>query len=166
MEFAVTEPIIFRNNRFMVGMFFVVSILCFVMSPCFLIVALTELFPLQGFTTDRAISIVIWLVLAVVFLSRGAWAWRVGRNMAHNQVRLDIQGVHFLLEAKKDAPEQSLAWDQIERIGHKRLANNQYYAVFGKDGRVFGFTALSFIRPKKLARQIAAGCGKTIEELK
>jgi hypothetical protein len=35
-----------------------------------------------------------------------------------------------------------------------------------KDERVIEYTALTFMRPKKLARMIAERCGKSIEEIK
>jgi hypothetical protein len=165
MEIAGAEPVTFRNNRIVVGILFVLGLIAFPVSLGMLIGAIAQIFPLHGFTSNRVYSIVILLALAVAFLNRGLWMWRVTRNMAHYQVRLDGQGAHFRLDANKNAPEQSLAWDQIAAVRHKRLGNNQYYAVVGKDARVFEYTALTFMRPKKLARLIAERCGKTIEEM-
>ena len=41
---------------------------------------------------------------------------------------------------------------------------NEYYAVIGKDHRLADFTMYTFFHAKKLARQIAAHAGQSVEE--
>jgi hypothetical protein len=90
---------------------------------------------------------------------------RVGREMTFYEARLDELGVDFRLGSRKHPHVQFFAWDQIAAVRHKRTPMNEYYAVIAKDHRLADFTMYTFFRAKKLARQIAARAGQSVEEI-
>jgi len=164
MEPADFEPVTIRNSLCLIGAMLLFSVVSFMTAVTMVILALTELFPLSGYTVGRALGILSWLVGCSISASLGSSIWQASLNMAHSEARLDAQGVCFRLGTKKKPKEDYFHWKEIAAVRHRRGGNNQCYGVFSRDGRVVEFSGFAFFRPKKLARQIAAGCGQTIEE--
>jgi hypothetical protein len=166
MESPVDHAVAFRNNWFLIILVVIAGVLSFVFAFGTLVLTLTIIFPLHAYTWPRAASILEWgfgtMFSALLGLNMLAQSFK----MAHSKASLDERGVDFRLGTRNHSVEVFFAWDQIAAVKYKRMAGNNYYAVVGKDNRHIEFTAYNFFRPKKLASQIAACAGQTIEEFK
>jgi hypothetical protein len=163
---VISSPETFRNSRFLLGIMLLVSIAAMIMSPLMLIVALTGFFPLHQLSVNRVVSGFSWLLACLAFARMGWALLQITRAMAHNHARLDQNGVHFSLSAKKQPIEESIAWYQIASIQHRRINNNNSYTIGTADGSSLQFGGFTFYRPKKLACKIAAATGQPISEIK
>jgi hypothetical protein len=73
--------------------------------------------------------------------------------------------VEFNLGTKKIPSNLFLPWDQIAAIKSQRVVNAQQYFVEGTDGSRAIFSSYTFFRPNKVASQIAARAGLTIQKI-
>ena len=112
-----------------------------------------------------ALDAIMWAIGAFYTALLGVGMYRTGLQMTYYEARLDARGVDFRLGSRKEPYVQFFSWDQIAAVKHERMPTDQYYAVIGKDHRVAEFTMYTFFRAKKLARQIAARAGQSIEEI-
>jgi hypothetical protein len=158
----------FRNNWLFIAVVFIASVIGFLVAPCLGILSLTALFPLHDYTFNRVVAMLGYLVGAYFSWMSGVAMWGSAMGMAHNHAILDAEGIHFRImpDGVRGGGEQTVAWDQIAAIQHRRIANSQVYYVVAKDNRTVKFDSFSFFRPKKLARNIGARCGLPIQELK
>ena len=166
MEPAALEPVTIRNSRFLIGAVLLFAVVSFLTAAAMIILALTELFPLSGYTVGRALGVLSWLVGFSMSASLGATMWQASLKMAHSEAHLDTQGVRFRLGTRKKPQEDFIHWNQMAAVRHRRVGNHQCYGVFSRDGQVVEFSGFTFFRPKKLALQIAARSGQSIEEAK
>ena len=159
------EQKVYRNNPILVGLVFLMGVISLFMALCMGILVLVTLFPLRGFTFQRLTDVFWWAMGTLAFGAMGPGLWQVGAGMAFSQVRQDGQGVAFRLGTRKRPVERFFPWDQVAAVWHKRKGNAQYYGVQGLDGKSVEFSSYAFLRPRKLARLIAAQAGKPIQEL-
>jgi hypothetical protein len=103
-----------------------------------------------------------WLVFAYSFFLVGRMFWRLSVKAWNSRVVLDSAGVNFHYAEAGGYKDFSMPWGAIESVTHKRVGNYQTYTVHGNDGGYFRFTSYTFMRPKKIAKRIAADCGKPI----
>jgi len=113
----------------------------------------------------KTLNAILWASTAFYSAWLGLSMFRAGLQMSYYEARLDGRGVDFRLGSRKEPYVQFFSWDQIAAVKHKRMPTDQYYAVIGKDHRAADFTICTFFRAKKLARQIAARAGQSIEEI-
>jgi hypothetical protein len=125
---------------------------------------LSLVFPLSDLTLDRGRDASLWLLYATISACSCPWLWIVGRAMAGYRLRLDSRGVEFNLGTKKKPSNLFLAWDQISEIRRRRMGANRQYVVHGIDGSEAIFSSVTFFRPNKVARLIAARTGLTIQK--
>jgi hypothetical protein len=163
VEVDATTTVIIRNNRFLVGLVFLLGVVGLVSALCTALVALVTLIPLRGFTLDRVASTLWGLVFAGFLWTAGWTSYRAFFQLVRNEARLDEEGVHFRLGPKKQPQQSFFPWNEVASVTYKRTGNTQRYAVSGRDGRVVAFTAFTFFRPKKLAHEIALRSGLALQ---
>ena len=159
-----SRPVVFRNNRFLIVVTLTGSVTAIFMSLCMLVMTCSVLFLQAGRTVSRIEGAIGWAMGTWAFFSMGPALWKLARNMAFAEARLDQQGVDFRFGTKSSPLRSWLAWNQIAAIKHQRIGNNQTYSVISKDQSTVQYTSYTFFRPKKLARLIAAHSGRTIQE--
>jgi hypothetical protein len=155
----------FRNNWLLIALMLSVALVSLISSVGFAILALGQIFPWHGISLAQIFGFLSWSFSGWVSWVLGVAIWRLTIAMSHNQVRFDNEGAHFCFGPKKKTPEVYLAWSQIAAVRHQSVGNNQYYGVVPKDGEIMQFTFFTFFRAKKLAREIAARSGHSIEEV-
>jgi len=161
---APPEPKTIRNSRIYLGSLLLVSIGAWLIAPCCVIVALTELFPLSRLSFNRGIGALSWLCGAAIIAGMGRQMWVWARSMAQNRLLLDAAGAHFsFFSGVRGKPKEvSVAWHEIDSVTSRRDGNLMIYTVACQGGRRVVFTPLTFLRAKHVARLIAAGAGKTL----
>ena len=136
-----------------------------IMGVCALLIIFSLIIPISNLTADRGWSAVRWALTLLAMIYMVPWSWRMGRNMAGYQVRLDNRGGDFNLSTKKKPSELFMPWEQVSAIKGRWNGNVQQFVVYGTDGSTATFTSYTFFRPKKLARLIAARTGLPITKL-
>ncbi len=148
-----------RNNRLLLAIYLLLSLVAFVSAAGFVILGLAALFP---FSLSNLVTAVVCILVGVVSGALGATLWRWIIRMARNSVRLAPDGVWFSLsppQAKAPKLEVHFPWDQIRGVTRQRQGSVMLFALVGADGVLFTFTPLTFLRPKHVARLIAARAG-------
>jgi hypothetical protein len=164
MDNKKNQLVVFRNNLFFIGLVIFAGLVILAIALATMVMTFSTLFPLHGYTLGRALQVFWWALGSWLSASMGAALCRLGLKMANCEARLDSRGVDFRLGSQKDTREQFFAWDQIAAIKHKRIIN-PYYAIVGKDEQLVEFTAYTFFRAEKLAREIASQAGQPIQEI-
>lgn len=159
-----STPMVLRNSRFLIGVTMGMGVMAAIISLAFVILVLSECFPLSDFNLDKARDAARWMLAAALSGSACPWLWNLGLAMVRYSVRLDHRGVEFRLGSKKDPKDLFLGWDQVAAIKRKRIGSAQYYFVEGTDGSVAGLSSYNFFRPRKVALLIAARAGRAIEK--
>ncbi len=156
----------FHNSRIMIGFMLLVSLSAAFVSLCMLILGLSALFPLHGYTFDR-IQNAFWSIFAAVsFAAMCPPLWKWGRRLASYKVLLDAIGVEFHFGTKKNPQEPlRINWDRFKAIQHRRVEKADTYTVLGNDGSSAQFSSYTFVRAKKLAKLIAARASQSIQEI-
>ena len=158
------SPIVVRNSRILTGIMVLMGGAFLVMAPLLLLVAIAEIFPLQGFSLGRLIAILTW-VAACAGSASGGWSiLRIAREMAHNTAHLDANGVEFTLRSGKTTRQELVRWDHIVSIQQRKAPGNTIFTIAAGDRRVIQFTGYTFYRPRMLARKIAAFSGRPIQK--
>ena len=158
------EATVFRNNRIMVALVFLMGCASLFIALCMGILVLATLFPLRGFTFQRFMSVFWWAMGALITGTMGPGFWQMSFRMAFAQARQDGRGVAFRLGTRKNPVERFFPWGEITTVWHKRVGNAHYFGVQGADGQSVEFSSYAFLRPRKLARTLAARAGKAIQE--
>jgi hypothetical protein len=159
------RPVIFRNSRFFIAWLILFGAAAMVIGLAMTLVALYEILTPRHSLLLKALNAILWASAAFNMAWLGVIILRAGVQMTYYEARLDGRGVDFRLGSRKEPYVQFFSWDQIAAVKHERMPTDQYYAVIGKDHRVAEFTMYTFFRAKKLARQIAARAGQSIEEI-
>lgn len=125
------ENLIVRNSRVVLGVSGLFSIASWLMAPCFLILAGTEVFPLNRLSFDRGIGALSGLCAAYFMGALGWQMWTWVRTMGRNQLLLDAGGAHFRLSiGERGRTEQvSMPWQEISSVTRSRKGNIVVYAV-------------------------------------
>jgi hypothetical protein len=153
------HPILLRNNRILVFLSFLGSVVALGVALCMVLVAFTSIFPLRAMNLDRAAAGALGVLGAWLMAMAQVYLWRQGRMMAHCSVLLDNYGAHFKLGSTENAREAFMPWNGIEAIHYKRIPNAYKFTILGTDSSTVTFTSYSFHRPKKVARIIAERAG-------
>jgi hypothetical protein len=164
IEINRAQPVVVRNSRILIGATLIMSLFAAFIAACLLLLAMSLLFPLSDLTLDKARSASLWVLYATASACSCPWLWSVGRAMAGYKIQLDSRGVEFNLGTKKKPADLFLAWDQITAIKRRRLGVNKQYLIDGVDGSEVIFSSVTFFRPKKVARLIAARTGLEIQK--
>jgi len=159
------EQTVYRNNPVMVGLVFILGGISLFLALCMGILVLATLFPLHGFTFQRFTSLFWWAMGTLVFGGMGPGLWQIGFQLAFAQARMDPRGVAFRLGTRRKPVERFFPWAQTAAVWHKRVGNAQYYGLQGVDGQTVQFSSYTFLRPRKLARTLAARAGRPLQEL-
>lgn len=159
------KPVIFRNSRFFIAWIMFFGVAGMAIGLGMTVAAYQEFFTHRHYVFIKALNVIQWAGGSFLTASLGLTMCRVGLRMTYYQARLDSRGVDFRLGSRKSPQEQFFSWDEIAAVKHKRIPNNEYYAVIGKDNRLADFTIYTFFRAKKLARQIAANASQSIQEI-
>jgi hypothetical protein len=165
IEFYRSKPVMFRNSKFLCWVTMSGSFFAVLLGIGALLVIFSMVFPISDLTADRGWSALRWAFTLLAMICMVPWLWKLGRNMAGYQVRLDNRGVDFNLGTKKKPSDLFMPWEQISAIKQRRSGNVQQFVVYGTDGSTATFTSYTFFRPKKLARLIAARTGVAITKL-
>jgi hypothetical protein len=167
VESAGEKSEAFRNNRVLIVVVFLASAVGFLVAPCLAILCLATLFPLRGYTIVRVVWALSYFVAAWFSWNSGINLWRFAVGMTRHEATLDTEGVHFRVVPEKhtSVQEQSVAWDKIAAIRHRRIGKDQFYSVLTKDNRVLTFDPFAFFRSRKLAQRISERAGLPIQEL-
>ncbi len=154
-----THPILLRNNRILIFLSFLGSIVALGVALCMVLVSLTSIFPLSAMNMDRAAAGALWVLGAWLMAMAQVYLWRQGQLMAHCSVLLDNYGAHFKLGSTENAREAFMPWNGIEAVHYKRIPNAYKFTILGTDSSTVTFTSCSFYRPKRAARLIAERAG-------
>ena len=154
-----------RHNPVLVGLVFLMGAVSLFLALCMGILVLVTLLPLRGFTFQRLTDVFWWAMGTLAFGAMAPGLWQIGAGMAFSRVSQDGRGVAFRLGTRKQPVERFFPWDRVAAVWHRRKGNAQYYGVQSLDGTSVEFSSYAFLRPGKLARQIAAQAGKPLQEL-
>jgi hypothetical protein len=153
------HPILLRNNRILIFLSFLGSIVALGVALCMVLVSLTSIFPLSAMNLDRGAAGALGVFGAWLMAMAQVYLWRQGQLMAHCSVLLDDHGAHFRFGNTEDAKEAFMPWNGIEAVHYKRIPNAQKFTILGTDSSTVTFTSYSFYRPKRVARLIAERAG-------
>ena len=159
------STIVLHNSKILCGITLLGSLFAALIGAGMLVVALTQLFPDNGFHLSALWSALTWVVAGLSMLYLCARFWQLGRNMAGYQVQLDPLGVSFKLGTRKKPSDLVMPWDEISAVKRRRIGNAQQFWVQGKTGSEARFSSYTFFRPKKVARMIAERAGLTIQKI-
>jgi hypothetical protein len=160
-----TKPIVFRNSRFFIAWIVLLGVVGMVAGAGMTLMALDEIVTPWHSLLPKIWDAILWAIAACYSALLGFSLFRTGLEMTFYEARLDGRGVDFRLGSRKQPCVEFFSWDQVAAVKHKRVSTDQYYAVVGTDQRVTPFTHYTFFRAQKLARQIAAHAGRSIEEI-
>jgi hypothetical protein len=164
IEINRAKPEVLRNSRFLCWVTMSGSVFAAIMAVCSLLMVFSLVFPTSDLDGIKSWSALKWGLSGIAMAYMIPYLWKLGRNMAGYQVKLDSRGVDFNLGTKKKPQELFMTWDQIAAIKSKRAGNVQQFLVQGTDGSEARFTSYTFFRPKKVAKLIAARTGQTIQK--
>ncbi len=162
-QVGIRKPVVLRNSRVVIALLLLASCVGIVSGAGFGLLALGCL--LSAFTWGGLYNAGWWVFGAIGSAIMGAQLWSLRLSMARNRIRLTSEGVYFHLNAKKQEPEVFFAWGEVTRIAYRRSANVHYCSVVAKGGREVDFSSFTFVRPKHVARIIAAYAGQSLEEV-
>ena len=145
-----------RNSRIGLIVLRLLGVLGWFFAVCLVILAFSGLLPL---TPASVFGTIQWLAGAFISAACGIQTWTYARIMGPYEVRLSPDGVRFLL-----GKELYLPWSEVIRVTHHREQRSHIYTVSGRGGQVVRFSALTFFRPKRVACEIAAHAGRSVEE--
>jgi hypothetical protein len=166
METANIRPEIFRGNWILILLLIVFGLVLIATALGMIVLAFTVAFPFSHYTFSRALNVFAWAfgALSTAFCARAMWMQ--ASQIAHYVAFLDARGVDFRFGAKQNKQDVFFAWDQIAVVQRKKSPAGKFYCVIGKDKRSAEFTVFNFLRPKKLATQIAAHIGQSVQGIK
>lgn len=153
------HPTLLRNNRVLIFLTYLGSLVALFISLCMIILMLTTIFPLSALNLDRFAAAALWLLGAWMTAMTQVFLWRQGNLMAHCSVLLDSFGAHFKLGNAENAREVFMPWNEIEVVHYKRIHNAQKFTILGADSSTVSFTSYAFYRPRRVARIIAERAG-------
>jgi hypothetical protein len=153
------HPILLRNNRILIFLSFLGSIVALGVALCMVLVSLTSIFPLSAMNLDRGAAGALGVLGAWLMAMAQVYLWRQGQLMAHCSVLLDDHGAHFRLGNSENQREAFMPWREIEAVHYKRISNAHKFTILGTDSSTVTFTSYSFYRPKRVARLIAERAG-------
>ena len=159
VDLSGAHPILLRNNRILIFLSFLGSIVALGVALCMVLVSLTSIFPLSAMNLDRGAAAALGVLGAWLMAMAQVYLWRQGQLMAHCSVLLDNYGAHFRLGNTDDAREAFMPWNGIEAVHYKRIPNAQKFTILGTDSSTVTFTSYRFYRPKRVARLIAERAG-------
>ena len=165
MEIYMPKPIVFRNSRLLIGIVLSGSVVAMLTAATMLMMALSALLHLHGYTLERIGGVLGWSIGAASSLFVASWLWRRGRRMSHYEARLDDNGVDFLLGTRRSPKELFFPWDKISAIRRERTGKVRNYHVEGSDETYVKFTSRTFFRSEKLVRIIAARARQKIRDI-
>jgi hypothetical protein len=160
----LTMPVMYKNGKFFAAFSWMVIVGAAVLSVIMVVMAVSALLPLRGFSFGKAIDSVFLLGAAASF---GSMSWGLVlyvRRLSFYHVRLDSQGVEFLFGTRKNPERVEMQWDQVCAVQHWRVVNEHRYKVTSKGGSYANFTSNTFFGAKKMARRIAAHANVSIQE--
>ena len=164
MEMYRATPVVLINNRLLIGVTMICSILFAFFAVCMALMVFSIFSTGGGSGGGNLYNALWWGVGALAFGYACPRFWKLSRAMAGYRATMDFRGVMFNLGTKKLPSDLFLAWDQIAAIRHKRVGNAQQYWVIGRDGSEARFSSYTFYRPKKVARLVAERTGLAIQE--
>lgn len=159
-----TETI--HNSRGLLAVCFLFSLASWALAGIGAMMTISVLIQLKAGGVWSVLGALQWLVFAYCFFLVGRMFWRLSVKAWNSRVVLDSGGVSFHYAEAGGYKDFSMPWGVIDSVSHKRVGNYQTYTVHGNDGGYFRFNSYTFMRPKKIAKRIAAACGKPIEEEK
>jgi hypothetical protein len=117
-----SSPIIVRNSRVLSAIMILMGAAFLVMSPLLLLVALAEIFPIEGFSFGRLIAILTWIAACAGAASGGWSILRTALNMTRNTAYLDGNGIEFTLRLGKTTRQEFVRWNHIVSIQQQAMA--------------------------------------------
>jgi hypothetical protein len=166
MEDANIRPQIFRGNWILILLLVLFGLVLFATALGMIVLSINVALPFRHYTFSRGLNVFAWAFGALSTAFCGRAMWRQASQIAHYVAFLDDRGVDFRFGAKQDRQDIFFAWDQIAAVQLKRSPAGKFYCVIGKDKRSAEFTVFNFLRPRKLAMQIAAHIGQPIQDVK
>lgn len=152
------RPTLLRNNRVLIFLSYLGSLLALGVGLCMVGVAATYFFPFRALSLDRFAAGALFILGAWLMAMSQVYLWRQGNLMAGSSVLLDARGAHFMLGGASEGEDVFMPWNEIEAVHYKRLENGQKFTILGADSTVT-FTSYSFYRPLRVARIIARHAG-------
>lgn len=160
-----TNPEIFWNNRFLIGMVKFSGIVALVLGAGFFFAGLVKVLHTPESALHKVGGIAAVFIAAAVTVGLSMYMWNQGGRMGFYQAAFENEGLRFRLGTEKNPQEMFFAWDQIAAVEYKRVVNIQYGSVVGKNDSLVQFSSYTFFRPKKLVNLIAARAGQSIREM-
>jgi hypothetical protein len=159
IHFAGGQPTLLRNNRLLIFLTFLGSLVALGVALSMAVVALKYFFPLGALDQNRFAAGALWGFGAWLMAMSQVFLWRQGEVMSHCSVVLDARGAHFRVGNTANDKEVFMPWSRIEAVHYKRFENAQKFTILGTDSSTVTFTSFSFYRPKRVARLIAERAG-------
>lgn len=124
------------------------------------------IFPVRGLDFMRILAAIQWGFSGFSFMLMLHPLWIWGRNMLYKKVILDDQGVDFHLGTPQDPAQVFIPWNEIQSIEQGRTyGHNWQVTVRGRDGAYAQYTALTFFRPRHVAKVISQRSGVPITKV-
>ena len=153
------QPMLLRNNRVLIFLSYLGSLVALGVGLCMVAVAATYFFPVRSLNLDRFAAGALFGFGAWLMAMSQVYLWRQGNLMANCSVLLDARGAHFSLGKTGEGEEVFMPWSEIEAVHYKRFENAQKFTILGADSTTVTFTSYSFYRPRRVARMIAEHAG-------
>jgi hypothetical protein len=153
------QPMLLRNNRGLIFLSFLGSVVALGVGLCMITVAATYFFPVRSLSLDRFAAGALFSFGAWLMAMSQVYLWRQGSLMASCSVLLDARGAHFNLGKTGKGKAVFMPWSEIEAVHYKRFENAQKFTILGADSTTVTFTSYSFYRPRRVARMIAEHAG-------
>lgn len=158
------EPILIRNNRFAIVLMFASGMVCLVLAPCTLLVAVYSLLGTAKPPFDKVYGLLAWACGAYLLGRAGRFLLRQASGMKFNHVEFTRRGVGFGIKSGKNETKEFFSWKDIQAVTCSRIAHLCVCTVQGAGDRAFSFDSYSFLRPRQIAIVITSHLEKNCAE--
>jgi hypothetical protein len=164
---ADSNSTVFHNNWPIVVFGYVFGPFCWFLAVCgfFLTISLIMKIRIHHLSFWPIYGAIQWAACTYYMIPLGWALLKHARYVGHFRAKLDARGVEFRLGSRKNPDNAFFAWDQIATVNERRSQAYHYYSVVAKNEASVEFTSLIFLRPGKLAHEIARRANLPITEL-